>query len=176
MTTLRMPSGPRTRHSSRFGARGRSPDDSGMLRIVGSGLAGALALNLVHETARSLIPHAPRMDVIAMRAISRPMRTYLHKGPPPQPQLRRWALIGDLISNTAYYSLVGAAARRNRFAAGIGLGLLAGIGAAVLPRPLGLGPQPGQKTPWTQLLTILWYVIGGWAAAEAADGLEHKHR
>lgn len=176
MTTLRMPRGARLRPSRQRLDRTTGSGREHVLRAVGSGLAGALALNLVHETARRLIPHAPRMDVIAMRAISRPLRTYLHKGPPPQPQLRRWALLGDLVSNTAYFSLVGATSRRNRFMAGLGLGLLAGIGAAVLPRPLGLGPQPGQRTPWTQLLTVLWYVIGGWVAAEAADGFEHKHR
>ncbi len=44
-----------------------------MLKELGSGLAGALALTAVHETARQVIPHAPRMDVIGRRGIDRPL-------------------------------------------------------------------------------------------------------
>ena len=45
-----------------------------MLRALGSGVAGAVALNVLHESARQVIPNAPRVDVIGKRAIAKPMR------------------------------------------------------------------------------------------------------
>jgi hypothetical protein len=40
------------------------------LRAMGSGLVGAVALNLLHETARQFIAEAPRVDVLGKRAIA----------------------------------------------------------------------------------------------------------
>ena len=39
------------------------------LTAIGSGLAGALALTAVHETARQQVATAPRMDMLGMQAI-----------------------------------------------------------------------------------------------------------
>ncbi len=41
----------------------------------------------------------------------------------------------------------------------------AGLGAVALPKPLGPGRQPGQRTPMTQAMTVAWYVAGALAAA-----------
>lgn len=56
------------------------------LQALGSGLVGACALTLIHETARRFIPDAPRMDVLGMRAIAKPMRL-ADQSPPPDVQL-----------------------------------------------------------------------------------------
>ena len=135
---------------------------------LGSGLAGAIALTLVHETARRVIPHAPRVDVIGTRAIARPMRAAGYQ-PPRYNRLHKIALAGDLVSNSAYYSLVGAGGREPVWRRGALLGLAAGLGAALLPPLLGLGQQPHRKTPITQVLTVAWYFLGGLAAAAAYD-------
>ena len=45
-----------------------------MLKALGSGLVGACALTLIHETARRFVDDAPRMDVLGMRALSKAAR------------------------------------------------------------------------------------------------------
>jgi len=135
-----------------------------MLKALGSGLVGAVALTLIHETARRLAPEsAPRVDVLGMRAIAKTMRAV--DAEPPIP-LHEAALVGELVSNTAYYSLVGLGPREDALRNGALLGLAAGLGAVFLPGPLGLGRQP-TETPATQAMTVAWYVAGGLAAAAA---------
>lgn len=136
------------------------------LAAIGAGLAGAVALTLVHESARRFIPHAPRVDVIGVRALSRPMRAAGYE-PPHYNSLHNAALAGELVSNSAYYSLIGAGDASHALRRGAILGLLAGLGAAFLPPLMGLGHQPHRRTPFTQMLTVAWYFLGGLAAAGA---------
>ena len=139
-----------------------------MLKALGSGLLGACALTLIHETARRIAPEsAPRMDVIGMRAIAKTVRAV--DAEPPVP-LHEAALAGEIVSNSLYYSLVGAGSRDDALRNGALLGLAAGLGAVFLPGPLGLRPQPTQ-TPATAALTVPWYVLGGLAAGAAYSAL-----
>ena len=138
----------------------------GFLRALGSGLVGAVALNLLHETARQFIPVAPRIDVLGKRAIALAYRATGHE-PPPDDELYALALAGDVASNSLYYSFVGAGDPRNVLLRGALLGLGAGIGAVVLPGEMGLGSEPSARTPATQAMTIAWYTVGGLAAAAA---------
>lgn len=134
-----------------------------MLKALGSGLAGALALTLIHETARRMREDAPRLDVLGMRAISKSLRAA--DVDPPDVELRDLALAGDIAANSLYYSLVGFGKREDAWLCGAALGLAAGLGAVTLPGPLGLGPQPTERAPTTQLMTVAWYLAGGLAAA-----------
>jgi hypothetical protein len=137
-----------------------------LLKALGSGIAGALALTAVHQTAAHTIPHAPRMDVIGRRAIARSAAA-LGATPPAGPRLQGAALAGDIVSNSLFYSLVALGSGRGRdvWRRGLVLGLAAGVGAAVLPPILGLGRQPGHRGLFTHMLTVLWYTLGGLAAA-----------
>lgn len=135
-----------------------------MLQALAGGAVGALTVTVVNEVARRLVPHAPRLEVIGMRALARSIRG-LEQEPPEGERLFSWALAGDLAANTVYYSLVGAGDATNAWRRGTLLGLAAGLGAVVLPRPLGLGRQPGARFPITPLLTVAWYLLGGLAAA-----------
>ena len=44
-----------------------------LTKAIGGGVAGAAAVTLLNESARRVIPHAPRMEVMGKRAIARPM-------------------------------------------------------------------------------------------------------
>jgi hypothetical protein len=129
-------------------------------RVALAGGAGALSLTLVHETARRLIPVAPRMDVVAIRGMERILRR-AGRRPPPRARLHPIALVGDLISNAAYYALVGLGRPRRAPLRGAALGLLAGAGALLLPARIGLGAPPRSSHPANQAMTLGWYVIGG---------------
>lgn len=140
-------------------------------RAVSAGVAGALMVTGLHEAARRVVPHAPRMDVIGQRALSRSLKA-LHRRPPRGRQLFRTTLAAELLSNTLYYSLAGAGSRSRRLRRGLLIGLAAGLGAVLLPPRLGLGYPPGEKLPLTPLLTIAWYTAGGLTAALIARQLD----
>jgi hypothetical protein len=142
-------------------------------KALGGGLAGATVLTLIHETARRINPDAPRMDLLGMRAIAKLMQG-AGETPPDDPSLHNLAMAGDMISNTLYYSLVGAGKKKTVWARGALLGLSAGMGGVVLPGPLGLGKQPSGRTNQTKAMTIAWYLAGGLVAAAVSHLLADK--
>lgn len=148
----------------------------GLLSALGSGLAGACALTLLHEAGRRVIPAAPRMDILGMRAIKKTLRAVGEEDPPVDVELHDLALLGDLVSNSAYYALVGLGDQRGVWRRGALLGLAAGVGAVTLPGPLGLGRSPTEEAPKTQLMTIAWYLAGGLTAAAVFGLLEESGR
>lgn len=141
---------------------------------LGSGLVGAVALTAAHEALRTNAPRAlrPGMDVLGMRALKK-----LGRGVGLDPghgrTLRRRALVGDLIANTAFFALV--ARGRSPMTRGVTLGLLAGLGALGLPRFLGLGKAPRSQRRSVKLETVGIYVIGGVAAAGVAWLARNTH-
>ena len=139
-----------------------------MLKALGSGLVGAFTLTLVHETARRFIDDAPRMDVVGMRAIAKTMQA---AGTDPPVPLHEAALVGDILTNSLFYGLVGLGDSEDALRNGALLGLAAGLGAVFLPEPLGLGRQPTEDSPQTQLMTVAWYMLGGIAAGATYGAL-----
>lgn len=146
-----------------------------------SGLSGALALTLLNEGVRQVLPGAPRLDVLGERALSAGLRAAGVR-PPRGAALYRWTMAADLASNTLYYTVIGLVRPAGPPAAGVRprgrvlvwrrgclLGLAAGLGAVLLPRPVGLGRQPGSRGLRTPLLTVTWYLTGGLVTA-AVDG------
>ncbi|MFB9861838.1 hypothetical protein [Rufibacter immobilis] len=143
------------------------------LRIGLSGLAGAVAVTLVHESVRRFYPNAPRMDILGMRAIAKGLR-YVGQTPPPRDQLHTWSLVGDIISNGLYYSLTGGG--KKAIWRGTILGALAGVGGVALPGPMGLGTAPSNRTKQTQALTIGYYLLAGVVAGGVAKWLRKVKR
>jgi hypothetical protein len=137
-----------------------------------SGLAGAAALTGMHQLARAITDDAPRMDLVGMRALARAFRG-AGASPPDDDRLYGLTLAGDIASNGAYYALA-AAGGGNVWARGTALGLAAGTGALLLPRPMGLGDPPNSDRPANQIMTIAWYLIGGLAAAATAECLRRN--
>lgn len=137
---------------------------------LAAGAIGACAITLIHELLRRTAPHAPRMDVLGMRGIARLSRAI---GKHPPAHLHRSALLADLASNAAYYSLVGASPA-HAAATGAALGLAAGAGAVLLPGPMGLGSAPANRTAPTQLLTVALYAVGGVVAGASYDAMTKR--
>jgi hypothetical protein len=59
-------------------------------------------------------------------------------------------------------------------ARGAWLGVLAGVGAAVLPKHLGLRSGPTARTGATAAMTVAWYTIGGLVAGGVYSILEGR--
>ena len=144
-----------------------SSNQNSVLQAIETGVAGACTLTFLHESARRLLPNAPRLDTLGRRAIARAMET-LHLQPPSDSKLQGLALTGDILFNSMYYSFVGVGSRRGALLRGSLLGLGAGLGAVFLPKYLGLGSKPTNRTPATKLMSVAWYVAGGLAAAAAS--------
>lgn len=142
---------------------------------VAGGLVGACALTFVHETVRRLVPNAPRLDVLGMRAIAKSMKM-AGRRPPGRDRLHDIALAGDIAANSLYFSTVGMGDRDGAVMCGAALGLAAGIGAITLPEPLGLGTVPEKPTAATKAMTIGLYMLGGLVSALAYQLLAPKDR
>lgn len=131
-------------------------------QALGSGLAGAIALNVLHETVRQFVPDAPRADLLGERSIVKGFKA-AGEQPPQGKKLYGLAMLGDIASNALYYSLVGVS-KEQPVVAGAALGALAGIGAVTLPGPMGLGEAPTKRTTATAVMTVGWYLFGGLVA------------
>jgi hypothetical protein len=127
--------------------------------VLAGGLAGACAVTLIHETVKRVVPEPPRMDLLGMNAISKGLKRAGMKTPDSR-ALFVWALTGDIVSNALYYSLAGIGNGKNIWVRGALLGLAAGAGAVLLPRPLGLNEKYSNRTIATKLMTVGLYVAG----------------
>ena len=127
------------------------------------GLAGAVTVTVLNESVRQFLPHAPRIEVIGERALAGSLEA-LNVNPSHGAALYRWTLLSDLVSNTLDYGLVGSGAQQGVWTRGGLLGLAAGVGAVVLPQPLGLGRQPGARSPITPLLRA--GLVSGWGTGQ----------
>lgn len=133
-----------------------------ILKASSAGAAGAVVTNVLHEVVRRSSPDAPRVDLLGMQGLARGMKSLGIDG------LKGRALYGttlatDLVSNGAYFACV-AAGKEQPLLTGALLGLAAGIGAVVLPGPLGFSPQTTARTSFTAMLSVLLYTAGGIAA------------
>jgi hypothetical protein len=144
---------------------------------LAAGVLGSTSLHLVHESARHWMADAPHMDLIGMRAVGKGLRR-LGMRPLSVGALRKVTLVADLVSNSLYYSLVAGLGRstrpRSAWMRGLALGVLAGVGAVVLPPRLGLARQTAPQR--TAALTFCWYLIGGVVAAAAFNGVSKAKR
>lgn len=138
---------------------------------LAAGFAGACTVTLLNEAGKRAARHAPRLDVLGMRALAAGSRAV---GVEPPEHLRATALGGDLVANSLYYSLVAAGGREHAITTGAAAGLAAGAGAVVAPGWLGLGYGPTERTGETAALTVLWYLLAGVAAGATFHCLEGR--
>lgn len=123
-----------------------------MYKKVIAGLAGALVLNILHESIRSRFTGAPRINELGEEALQKSLKPF--NVSLDNPQSAYWAtLSSDIVSNAFYY---GATATTSPVVSGA----LAGIGAVKLPRYLGLNDEPVAATPQKRLLTVSYYLVG----------------
>jgi hypothetical protein len=133
---------------------------------LASGLIGSAVLTILHEGARRILPSAPRLDILGMRGVAKLFQIF-RSSPPTGQRLRFLALVGDIITNTLYYSRV-PGIRSTGWLRGLVLGSGAGIATQLLSPLLGLGKKPIARKNVTRVMTVAWYLVGGLAAAWVA--------
>lgn len=137
-----------------------------------SGLAGAVALTLLHELSKKSISAAPRMDKLGEQALSKVIEASGSEVPPAK-TLHDLTLGGDIIGNAGYYSMVGILPGYS-IVTGAAIGLAAGIGAVKLPAKMGLNEKYSNATTKTQWLTVLLYLAGGLVAGAVFRAIERR--
>lgn len=125
-----------------------------------SGAAGAAALTLLHQGLKTVTPDAPRADALGREALAKGFAA-AGEPPPDDASLQQGALAGDLAGNALYYSAVGLAEPQNGIRTGSLLGLAAGLGAVLLPGPLGFDASTTNRTPQTKVMAVAVYLAGG---------------
>jgi hypothetical protein len=108
------------------------------------------------------------MDLLDMELIRKGLES-MNKKVPMEDELQRWAVGSELFCDTAYFSLAGVGNRKGAWLRGALLGLVAGVTAVVLPKPLGLPEESRNKSTSTKLMTIGLYLVAGIAAAAAVQ-------
>lgn len=137
-----------------------------------SGFSGALALTFLHQVFRKTVKNAPRMDRLGEQAIQKIIGSTGHKEP-SKDSLFSVTMAGDLAGNSMYYSMVGGLPV-NPVVTGATLGIVAGVGALLLPGPLGLDEKYSNATTKTQVLTIAIYLAGGIVAGLVQRQIKKK--
>jgi len=140
--------------------------------IIG-GIAGATALNILHQTVAQFDHDAPRVDLVGEEALTKGLEKAGIR-PPIGNSLFAATLAADLISNAAYFSLTGLVKKKHLLAVGTASGIAAGIGALTLTKPMGLSDAPLTRTEKTKLLTVAWYTFGGLVAGAVMLSLRKK--
>lgn len=124
-----------------------------------AGFVGALVLTILHEYIRKRYKDIPRIDQLGKQAVSKSAK-FFRLSPPTGKKLHKTTLVGDLISNTLYYSLIGWGGNKGLAAKALGSGLAAGIGAVKAPKHLKLDNAPVASSRKKAMLTIAYYLTG----------------
>jgi len=137
-----------------------------------AGLGGAIVLNLLHESLKKKAIDTPRIDLVGEEALQKTLGFFGTKIE-NKDTLYKATLAGDLISNATYYSMIGNSTE-NVWGKAISLGLVAGIGAVVVPKEIGLDEKPVAKNNQVKALTVGYYLVGALATAAILTVLKSK--
>lgn len=123
-----------------------------MYKKIIAGLGGAIALNILHETIRKNFDNVPEINELGEEALLKltdntPINITGEKS------LYAATLVGDIVSNGMYYATT---ATKNDLTSG----LLAGAGAILLPKKMGLNEEPVAGTNQKKAMTVGYYIFG----------------
>lgn len=117
-----------------------------------AGFAGAIALNILHETIRKNFKNVPHINEVGEEALLK-ISDYASINIEGETNLYATTLVGDIVSNGLYYATT--ATEKD-----LASGLMAGIGAVALPKKLGLNDEPVAENFQKKAMTIGYYVFG----------------
>ncbi|CAD7798343.1 hypothetical protein CHRY9390_00322 [Chryseobacterium aquaeductus] len=123
-----------------------------MYKKILAGFAGAIALNILHETIRKNFDNVPEINKLGEEALLK-MTDNTPINITGENNLYAATLVGDIVSNGMYYATT--ATKSN-----LTSGLLAGVGAIVLPKKMGLNENPVASNNKKKIMTVGYYVFG----------------
>ena len=135
-----------------------------------AGLGGAIVLTLLNETFKNVNHKMPRINLVGEEAVQK-TASLVGINIDNENALMGTALVGDIISNTAYFSLI-YGKNEELWLKAAASGFTAGLGAVNLPEKLGLNDQPVAKSTATQVLTVAYYMLGAFTTAAIINWLD----
>jgi len=146
-----------------------------ILKNLLSAFAGSVALNVIHEVARKTCANVPQINNVAEEAIQKSFSS-IGAEEPTGKALYSYALVGDLVANTAYFTSVAGKTTKQTWIKGLLAGATAGLGALTLTSPMGLNDAPINRNRKTQILTVLYYLAGGLVSAGVNNYLRSRNK
>lgn len=140
--------------------------------IIGA-IIGAIALNAIHEVAKKTIPQAPRINEVGNEGIIKSAEA-VGISPPSGKVLDGVTFAFNILTNAMSYRMIGNYNRQHLLLLGTLHGLAVGLATLSLSKTLNLNDRPVTRTWTTQLLTLGWYAIGGFATAATVQILRTK--
>lgn len=135
-----------------------------------AGLGGAIALTLLNESLKKLDNKMPRIDLVGEEAVQK-TAAFFGVDIQNKEALIGTTLVSDVVSNTAYYSLINNETNDLWFKAASS-GLVAGFGAISIPDKIGLNDNPVAKSLPTKVMTMGYYMFGALTTAAILSVLE----
>ena len=151
-----------------------------MTHALEGGLAGATALNLLHEAIDKIGPKAVKPRLLHSPGTLKKIKKYSHrKGPKPLKFYIRLAT--EFLASMGYFGLPGFGKKKNALLIGGLLGAAAGFGVAFLNQPddaAGTGKAEGTNKDeiWNKLATMALYTAGGLVAGGVVKKLKKKRK
>lgn len=128
-----------------------------------AGLGGAIVLTILNETLKNVSPKMPRINLVGEEAVQK-TASLVGITMENEDTIMGTALMGDIVSNTAYYSLIDGQGN-DLWLTAAASGFTAGLGAVNLPEKLGLDDEPVAKSMTTKVWTVAYYMIGALTTA-----------
>jgi len=135
-----------------------------MFKKILAGIGGAIVLNIVHETIRKNFKNVPRINELGEEALLK-LTSNTPINITGKDNLYAATLVGDIVSNGIYYATT---ATKNDLSSG----LMAGISAIMLPKPLGLNEQPVAENMQKKAMTVGYYILGACATKFIYDTIK----
>lgn len=135
------------------------------IRTLAAGLAGAMAVNVVHELTRHAADgnpppsRVPRLDRLGQEGLAKMMKAVGLTRPPPGAPRYAAAMVGDVATNTLLYALT-ASIFRKPLVGGAVASVAAGAAGLLLPQLVGMQRHTGTK-PIVKAMTFADYALGG---------------
>ncbi|MGA9638247.1 hypothetical protein [Flavobacterium sp.] len=138
-----------------------------------AGLGGALVLTILNESLKNINHNMPRINLVGEEAVYKAAQ-FLGYEIEDEHILTGSTLVGDIVSNATYYSLISGEGKE-LWAKAVSSGLLAGYGVVNLPDKIELDDTPVAKNLTTKALTIGYYLAGALATATILQFLEKRN-
>ena len=135
-----------------------------------AGLGGAIVLTILNESLKNVSGDMPRIELVGEEAVQK-TAAFFGVEVNDQDTLYGASLVGDLLSNTTYFSLISGEGS-GLWTKAASAGIVAGLGAVNLPDKLGLDDEPVAKSTNTKLLTTAYYLAGALTTAMLLQILE----
>lgn len=140
-----------------------------ILNLIATGFAGSSALTGLHQILRNM-EGAPRVDLLGKQAIEKALGD--DKANFSDKSLYWSSIAGDILSNSAFYSIIARA--KNPVFTGAIVGAVIGVMTLVSPNILNLDKDLVKSSDTKKYITIGYYIFGGIVAGLMASTIKRS--